>query len=343
MATDTASNATAADDWIATDHTRLVLPSWVLSALFHGTVLALLVLLSQSKGCQPGYPGEGGESFRQVGVFLTSGETEDEPPPSEETETSEPAATAVATQAEFAESPLLDGPPVELDLPARNSQPVLGLGAPPSVSVGGSPANALATGALTGPPPSTGTALGGATSLFGITDAGRRFVYVLDRSGSMSDFGAIRVAKAELMSSLERLDATQQFQVIFYSNSPLLLDPRNARSELFRGIDTHRLEVRRQVEAIQPDGGTRHLDALKRAMKLDPDVIFFLTDAAQPELTSRELADVKQRNNGGARIHCIEFGKGPSLQSARGAKNFLQKLADQNAGQYQYRDVTRFR
>lgn len=153
----------------------------------------------------------------------------------------------------------------------------------------------------------------------------------------------MRVAKAELMSSLERLDATQEFQVIFYNNDPLQLVPRNTRSELFRGIDTQRLEVRRQADAIVPDGGTRHLEALKMALKLNPDVLFFLTDAAEPELTTAELADIKKRNNGGTRIHCIEFGKGPDLQAARGPKNFLQKLADQNDGQYQYRDVTKFR
>jgi hypothetical protein len=323
------------DDWISSEHSRLAVPSWVLSGLFHGLILAVLILLSQSRGCQPGYPGEGGEDFRQVGVFLTSGDTDDEPPPVETIE----AATSEAAAADVAESPLLDGPPVELNLPAPASQPVLGLGSPPSVTGGRSAAPSLPSGALTGPPPSTGTAMGGATSLFGITDAGKRFVYVLDRSGSMSDFGAIRVAKAELMSSLERLDTTQQFQVIFYSNAPLMLDPRNARSDMFRGIDTHRLEVRRQVDAITPDGGTNHIPALEMALKLNPDVIFFLTDGAGITLSDAELARIKQRNNGGARIHCIEFGKS---NLSRGVKNFLQKLAEHNGGEYQYRDVTKF-
>jgi hypothetical protein len=332
----------SAADWLQKGRSRLILPSWLLSAVLHALLLACMILLSQSKGCQPDYRGEGGESFREVGVYLVSGETQDEPPPDPSPEASESRETPVIPS-ELAESPLLDGPPVELNLPSRDSQPVLGLGAPPSLSTGGAPPSSMATGSLTGPAPSTGTAMGGATSLFGITDAGRRFVYVLDRSGSMSDYGAIRVAKAELMSSLERLDATQQFQVVFYSNSPLLLESRDSRSNMFRGIDTHRLEVRRQTDAILPDGGTRHLDALREALQLNPDVIFFLTDAAEPQLNAEELADVERRNNGGSRIHCIEFGKGPSLYTERGPKNFLQKIAEQNDGQYQYRDVTQFR
>lgn len=339
MATSVSSpQASRPDDWIGARHSRLVLPSWVVSTLFHGLILFGLILLSQTKGCQPGFPGEGGDDFRQVGVFLTSGETEDEPPPTETLESS----NQTAASEDLTQTPLLEGPPVELSLPAPASQPVLGLGSPPAITGGTSPGPSLDSGALTGPPPSTGAALGGATSLFGITDAGRRFVYVLDRSGSMSDYGAIRVAKAELMSSLERLDATQEFQVIFYSDVSLPLESRDPRSDMFRGINTHRLEVRRQTDAIQPDGGTRHLVALTAALKLNPDVIFFLTDAAEPELTAAELAGIKQRNNGSSRIHCIEFGKGPDLHSARGGRNFLQKLAEQNDGQYQYRDVTRF-
>ena len=314
----------------------------MLSALIHGIFLACLVVLSQSKGCQPGYPGEGGDSFREVGVYLISGETDDEPPPNESAETSDDAAEAVPTPAEFVESPLLDGPPVELNLPDRSGDPLLGLGPPPELSSGGTPSPSFGTESVVGPPPSTGTALGGATSLFGITDAGRRFVYVLDRSGSMSDHGAFRVAKAELMASLENLDATQEFQVIFYNKAPISLVPRNVRAEMFRGTGIHRLEVRRQIDSVVPDGGTGHLEALEMALNLRPDVVFFLTDAAEPAPTSDELAEIKRRNAGGARIHCIEFGEGPSLHSARGPKNFLQKLADQNDGQYQYRDVRRF-
>lgn len=328
-------STTQPDDWIGTDHSRLALPSWVLSGLFHGLVLACVILLSQAKGCQPGYPGEGGESFRQVGVYLTSGETEDEPPPEESVETPSEAAAP----AEVAESPLLDGPPVELDLPDASNQPVLGQGAPPSVESGGRAASSLASGAVTGAAPSTGTALGGATSLFGISDAGKKFVYVLDRSGSMDEFGALRVAKAELRSSLQRLDATQEFQVIFYSNASVMLKTRNPHLEMFRGTDTHRLDVEEQLGVIGPDGGTDHMPALRMALRLNPDVIFFLTDGAGVRLSAGDLEEIKRRNNGGTRIHCIEFGRS---NLGRGVKNFLQKLADQNDGEYQYRDVTRF-
>jgi Ca-activated chloride channel family protein len=309
-----------------------------MSVLFHGSLGLMLFMLSRMEGCQPDYSGERGEGFRAVGVYLTDGETEDEP--AEQSE--EPALdqlTRVADAAAQTVPRVLDAPPaLDLPLPTLEAPPVLGIGGQPPLSGVPAPGPTLGTPAMAGPAPSPGTARGGATSLFGITDAGRRFLYVMDRSGSMSDYGAIRVAKAELLASLENLDATQEFQVIFYNSTPIALVPRTPHSDMFRGIDTHRLEVRRQVESIQPDGGTGHLDALRSAFKFRPDVIFFLTDAAEPQLSSSELDEVRRGNVSGARIHCIEFGEGPKTP---GRPNFLETLARQHDGQYQYRDVRR--
>jgi hypothetical protein len=65
-------------------------------------------------------------------------------------------------------------------------------------------------------------------------------------------------------------------------------------------------------------------------------VVFFLTDAAEPELSPAELEELR-RINAGTVINTIEFGAGPAL----GGDNFLKKLARQNDGQHVYVDVTR--
>ena len=155
----------------------------------------------------------------------------------------------------------------------------------------------------------------------------------------MGDSNAMRRAKAELMASLENLDATQEFQVIFYNTAPLLLTPPNKGTGMFRGIDTHRVDVARQLGDILAEGGTTHLNALEMAIKFDPDVIFFLTDADEPGIKSGELEDIRLRNEGRARIHCIEFGEGPKIPSVGQTRNFLQRLADDSGGQYRYLDV----
>ncbi len=326
--------------WAGLRHRRLALPSWLVSVVLHASTLGAFIWISQSPGCRSDYAGDEGDGFRTVGVYLTTGETEEEPaedPDEDSTPTFAEPATA------FEQEPLLDAPPIAMDRPADRAESVLGLGGPPELSGSSSPVPSLRTTPLTGPPPSAPAVLGKSTSLFGIQDAGRKFVYVLDRSGSMSDYGAMRSAKVELMASLENLDATQQFQVIFYNNKPLPLVPTNGRFEMFRGIDPHRSDVERQLGSIVPDGGTSHLAALEAALKYNADVIFFLTDGAIPGLTIDEMEEIRRRNNGGARIHCIEFGDGPSLHQQGGPRNFLQKLAEQNGGQYKYRDVKRLR
>ena len=80
------------------------------------------------------------------------------------------------------------------------------------------------------------------------------------------------------------------------------------------------------------------MQALKLALDMRPDVVFFLTDADEPQLTDAELAKVRSMNNG-TTINAIQFGIGPQSRS----ENFLIKLAKQNGGQHAYVDVTLLR
>jgi len=65
------------------------------------------------------------------------------------------------------------------------------------------------------------------TSMFGIDARGSKFVYVIDRSGSMGiDEGRpMATAKAELLRSIDKLDTVQQFQIIFYNERPQVFNP----------------------------------------------------------------------------------------------------------------------
>ena len=91
------------------------------------------------------------------------------------------------------------------------------------------------------------------------------------------------------------------------------------------------------VRNITADGGTRHEEALWMALRLHPDVIFFLTDADQPELTASQLERIERANSGGCSINTIEFGMGAQTRT----NNFLAQLARDNRGQYRYIDVSR--
>jgi hypothetical protein len=180
----------------------------------------------------------------------------------------------------------------------------------------------------------------GRTEVFGLEGEGSTFIYVFDRSGSMGDYEGrpLVAAKRELTRSLEDLDTIHQFQIIFYNESVSLCAPLGeARPRLLYGVERDKEAAAAFVRRVVADGGTDHMPALQAALRMGPDVIFFLTDADEPRLSPSQLDRLRQMNAGvGAVIHTIEFGVG----SDRGQDNFIRRLALQNGGRHVYVDVT---
>ena len=204
-------------------------------------------------------------------------------------------------------------------------------------------------------PPATGTrgfrdgVVGGGApgggfgaGFFGTRDAGMKVVFVVDASGSMTSYNAMQVAKSELMASLQSLDERQQFLIIYYDDAPHVVKLKNElKPTLALATEINKTLARQQIAGIQPGAGTDHYPAVELALKLNPDVIFFLTDAAEPAMHPADLEKVKRLNNGHARIHSIELGVGPELVEY--SSNFLRRLAQQNGGTHRYHDVTKFK
>jgi hypothetical protein len=189
-----------------------------------------------------------------------------------------------------------------------------------------------------------GGASSGYASLFGVSGPGNRVIYVIDRSDSMNGYGSRPwlAAKSELAESLGRLGETQFFQLILYNEQPSPFRGVNAADGIVQMIQGEPGAVTRAqnyLEGAEAFGGTNHYDALRMAIRMRPDVIFFLTDGHVPGLTDRELAEIRRSaDQAGTTIHAIEFGTTPQPQPA----TFLQILANQSRGKYRYFDVTRF-
>jgi hypothetical protein len=174
--------------------------------------------------------------------------------------------------------------------------------------------------------------------LFGVSGTGSRFVYVFDRSDSMNGFGGmpLRSAKRELIRSLESLSAQQQFQIIFYNESVKPFQLAGTPMTMVSGEPSKVDRARRYVQSVRAFGGTKHQGALLMALRMSPDVIFFLTDAHIPRLSQIELDQIQDRaQRSGTTIHAIEFGSRPVADR----DSFLRDLAAMNNGQYQYVDV----
>jgi hypothetical protein len=176
-------------------------------------------------------------------------------------------------------------------------------------------------------------------TVFGIGGQGNTFAFVFDRSGSMSEYEGrpLAAAKAELINALKTLRPTNQFAIIFYNHRIAVFNPFEPQpTRLVFGDDSIKRQAERFVNQISAAGGTQHLEAMKLALRLAPDVLFFLTDGREPPLTARQLDDLDRLNRGTV-IHAIEFGAGPAPEG----DCFLKHLARRSAGQYVYIDVTK--
>ena len=154
----------------------------------------------------------------------------------------------------------------------------------------------------------------------------------------MGDDGhlALRTAKAELIRSFNKLDKVHQFQIVFYNERPVVFNPTGTPGRLAFATDENKRRAIRFLDTIVPNGGTAHEEALRVAIRLQPDVIFLLTDADDPKLSPAQLAKIRQLA-AGIILNAIEFGSRPKPAG----KNFLATLAEQNGGKYVYIDISK--
>jgi hypothetical protein len=180
------------------------------------------------------------------------------------------------------------------------------------------------------------------TTVFGVTGSGTRFVYVFDRSDSMNGYQGLPLAtaKRELIQSLQTLDKVHQFQIVFYNDAPTPFKAvTDTTPKMLFGDQPSKQDAESFVRAMFATGGTEHAAALRMGLSMGPDVIFFLTDAADPPLKNSQLQQIVDRAvKNGTTIHCIEFGAGPSA----GDGGWIRELAEETTGKYRYVDVQSF-
>lgn len=314
-------------------------PPWAISLLIHLIILIVLALLLRTTVVV--IRGADSDRTAEVGIELKSrvdGKTYYQS--AEEFEASA-AAQSQGNQSSQKESAADIASELSLDADPTSALPgALGITAD---DLGGGLGSDL-DGVLSGPGDGSGgvgsaleNAGKGEARCFGTTGTGRRFVYVFDRSGSMGggSRSALGLAKRELIRSFNSLTPQQEFLIVFYNQDTSVFPSKDLALADSRG----KRNAESFVNAISAIGGTDHMEALKRALACRPDVIFFLTDADEPVMSAGNLAEIKRRarDAGGVQINSIEFGVGEK-SSPNG--NFIERLAQENGGQYIYIDVS---
>jgi hypothetical protein len=218
------------------------------------------------------------------------------------------------------------------EIPEATILPAVGHPEPAGPSVAGPPRTDALPGKGTANGSATGT--GPAPSFFPAAGQARSVVYVIDRSMSMGLRGALDAARRELLASLGRLPEHVRFQVIVYNRTAELLAPG---ADLVEATDQNKRHTAARIESLCAEGGTSHLPALRKALSLAPEVIYFLTDA--DDLNPLEQQAVTHLNRGRCSLHVIE------LNTSHRDRPWmpLQQLAQHNRGTYRAIDLSVYR
>lgn len=144
----------------------------------------------------------------------------------------------------------------------------------------------------------------GQAGMWGLNVAARRVCYVIDFSGSMV------VVHPELVRELKRsvgqLVPPQEFNVIlFYQRGG-----RYVAEAFASALQPARPPVKRQffawIDERSPNGPTRPLVAVERALAMGPDVIFFFSDG---DFEDQVVERITETNGMRTRIHCLYFNE----------------------------------
>ncbi len=275
------------------------------------------------------------ESIREVGIVLKR--MEDDGPmfvgPDQETDQqADSSDSSHATNA--AAEQMLQALPNPADIPSSEAAlpelPTVGPGSLSAEQAGD--VGQMSSGA----PPARGFKSKATVSVFGISGTGTRFVYVFDRSISMAG-APLRAAKQQLIASLDSLDSIHQFQIIFFNHEPQAWDLTGGQGRIAFASESNKRMAEKFVGGVIATGGTFRRSALKLALRLRPDVIFFLTDTDDP-MSQSDLAEaVRRAQRDSIAVNTIEYGVGEASSN----DNFLIQLARETGGRYVYVDTKR--
>ncbi|MBK8915331.1 MAG: hypothetical protein IPM64_12165 [Phycisphaerales bacterium] len=173
----------------------------------------------------------------------------------------------------------------------------------------------------------------GAASIFSVRADGSNFVYVLDFSGSV--IVAVQDLKRELKRSVQALTPGNQFNVVLFYETAAGRQMVDAFAGGMQAATTqNKVGFYDWIGKKAPNGSTAPLDALRRALAMKPDAVFFFSDGY---FEDDVVTQVTAANTRKVQIHCLVFDeilindRSDLPRTTDGAKR-MQRLADANRG-----------
>jgi hypothetical protein len=171
---------------------------------------------------------------------------------------------------------------------------------------------------------------------------GKNFVFIIDRSASMSQDNRLSKAKQALARTLEKLGPDENYYIYFFSDNTVKMEERRLLAATPGNISN----TSRWVDSMSPVGFTNPRDALVDAFgKLKPSTIWLLSDGKFSSfkhvkkgnkrrvvgLTS--VLKVIQKLNGAGNVRINTIGFAAHQNQVDGS---LKNIAGENGGTYKF-------
>ncbi len=172
--------------------------------------------------------------------------------------------------------------------------------------------------------------LGRAVEFFGTRAYGKRFVFVLDASGSMDTDGRFGRATRELLDAIDCLDNQQEFLVLLFREA---VTPMFGQADMLTATEENKQRLEEWFYGVSPVGFSDPRGALNLSLEVDADAVFLLSDGEfktpGTKINSRTLRWLGHKNKERTPIHTIAF---EDKENAR----TLQAVARDSGGTYRF-------
>ena len=171
-------------------------------------------------------------------------------------------------------------------------------------------------------------------SFFGTPSKGDRFVFIIDKSGSM--YGdRLEMAKEAILQSLMQLQENGGKFYIYFFNRQSDAMPASAMLE---ATPDNILRMSEWLKSQKAQGGTDPSDSIKSAFSHKPTELFLLTDGAfRTRKDEPAVRDLLNSLNSDKAVKINTLGIGESLRGREG-ETVLMLIAKDNGGTYTFID-----